>query len=237
MGYFESFEFSLQNAVDDTRGTEDVALTAVVQRLNHKPFSWKMQIENSKGAETVASARIYMCPRRDANGVAYHPNGGRWGCIEMDKFYVKLAAGANTIMRDAKMSTVTIPDVPSFEFIKEKTDAQIASGSESSGLEDFARSCGIPDRLLLPRGKENGLEMVLMAFLEDAEADKADDFTIDVNNEFGGTHAHCGIHGQKVPDVRAMGYPLDRPILDFRMTASIPNFKTNLIKIYHKPSE
>merc|ERR1711913_159685 len=65
----------------------------------------------------------------------------------------------------------------------------------------------------------------------------ADDFTIDVNDEFGGTHAHCGIHGQKVPDVRAMGYPLDRPIVDFKMTASIPNFKTNLIKIYHKPSE
>merc|ERR1711872_414037 len=91
--------------------------------------------------------------------------------------------------------------------------------------------------MLLPKGKENGLEMVLMAFLEDGEADKADDFTIDVNNEFGGTHAHCGIHGQKVPDKRAMGYPLDRPILDFRMTASIPNFKTTLVKVYHKPSE
>merc|ERR1711872_997290 len=172
-----------------------------------------------------------------ANAVAYHPNSGRWGCIEMDKFYVELAPGANTILRDAKMSTVTIPDIPSFNYIKEKTDAAIAAGSESSGLEEYARGCGIPDRLLLPKGKENGLEMALMAFLEDGEADKADDFTIDVNNEFGGTHAHCGIHGQKVPDKRAMGYPLDRPILDFRMTASIPNFKTNLVKVYHKPSE
>ena len=148
-----------------------------------------------------------------------------------------VAPGANTILRDSKMSTVTVPDIPSFDYIKEKTEASLASGSESSGLEQYSRSCGIPDRLYLPKGKENGLEMVLMAFLEDAEQDKADDFVIDVNNEFGGTHAHCGIHGQKVPDVRAMGYPLDRPIVDFKMTASIPNFKTNLIKIYHKPSE
>merc|ERR1719370_2759600 len=235
--YFEDFEFSLINAVDDTAEIADVAISAIVKRLNHKPFSWKMQVENSKGAATVASARIFMCPRRDANGVAYHPNSGRWGCIEMDKFYVELAPGANTVVRDSKMSTVTIPDIPSFDFIKKKTEASIAAGSEQSGLEEFARSCGIPDRLYLPKGKENGLEMVLMAFLEDAEQDKADDFVIDVNNEFGGTHAHCGIHGQKVPDVRAMGYPLDRPIVDFKMTASIPNFKTNLIKVYHKPSE
>merc|ERR1711874_408497 len=177
-------------------------------------MGWKMQVENSKGSATVASVRIFMCPRRDANGVAYHPNSGRWGCIEMDKFYAELAPGANTIVRDAKKSTVTVPDIPSFDYIKEKTDASVAAGSQA-----------------------NGLEMVLMAFLEDGEADKADDFTIDVNDEFGGTHAHCGIHGQKVPDVRAMGYPLDRPIVDFKMTASIPNFKTNLIKIYHKPSE
>merc|ERR1711872_812641 len=185
--YFEDFEFDIQNAVDDTEEVADVELTATVKRLNHKPFSWKMQVENSKGAAAVASARIYMCPRRDANGVAYHPNSGRWGCIEMDKFYVELAPGANTILRDAKMSTVTIPDIPSFNYIKEKTDAAIASGSLSSGLEEYARG--------------------------------------------------CGIHGQKVPDKRAMGYPLDRPILDFRMTASIPNFKTDLVKVYHKPSE
>merc|ERR1719341_251388 len=235
--YFEDFEFSLGNAVDDSETVEDVALTAVVKRLNHKPFGFKMEINNNKESAAVASARIFMCPRRDANGVAFHPNSGRWGCIEMDKFYIELAPGANAIVRDSKKSSVSIPDIPSFDFIKEKTDAAVAAGADLTGLEEFGRSCGIPDRLLLPKGKENGLEMVLMAFLEDGEADKADDFTIDVNSEFGGTHAHCGIHGHKVPDTRAMGYPLDRPITDFRMTAAIPNFKTSLVKVYHKPSE
>jgi len=239
--YFEDFEFDISNAVDDSEKVDDVPLIASVKRLNHKPFSWKMEVENSKGAAVVASARIYMCPRRDANGVAYHPNSGRWGCIEMDKFYVELAPGANLILRDAKFSTVTIPDIPTFSYIMEKTNAAVMEGADSTGLEGLDRSCGIPDRLLLPKGKENGLEMVLMAFLEDGEADKADGISLDGislgETEFGGTHAHCGIHGQKIPDKRAMGYPLDRPILDFRMTASIPNFKTNLVKVYHKPSE
>ncbi|CAL4121185.1 unnamed protein product [Meganyctiphanes norvegica] len=235
--FFEDFEFSIGNAVDDSQNVADVSLTAVVKRLNHKPFSFKMQVNNNKGAAAVASARIYMCPRRDANGVAFHPNSGRWGCIEMDKFYVELAPGANTVIRPAEKSTVTIPDIPSFDFMKEKTDAAVAAGADATGLEEFGRSCGIPNRLLLPKGKENGLEMVLMAFLEDGEADKADDFTIDVNSEFGGTHAHCGIRGQKVPDKRALGYPLDRSITDFRMTAAVPNFKTSLVNVYHKPSD
>merc|ERR1712212_946037 len=235
--YFEDYEFSITNAVDDTENVNEVPLTAVVKRLNHKPFAFKMVVNNNKGAPAIASARIYMCPRRDANGVAFHPNSGRWGCIEMDKFYIELAAGENTILRKDSESTVTIPDTPSFDSIKEKTASALEGGSDSTGLEDFTRNCGIPDRLLLPKGKENGLEMVLMAFLEDGVADAAEGFTPDPNNEFGGTHAHCGIRGQKIPDKRAMGYPLDRQILDFRMTASIPNFKTDLVFIYHKPSE
>ena len=87
--YFEDFEFDLTNAVDDSEKIDDVPLTAVVKRLNHKPFSWKMQVENNKGGPVIASARIFMCPRRDVNGVPYQPNTGRWGCIEMDKFYVE----------------------------------------------------------------------------------------------------------------------------------------------------
>ena len=148
-----------------------------------------------------------------------------------------MAPGANTILRDAKKSSVTIPDLPSFDYMKEKTDAMIAAGSESSGLEEYARSCGIPDRLFLPKGKETGLEMVLMGFLEDGEADKADDFIIDVNDEFGGDHSHCGIRGHKFPDKRPMGFPLDRPLKDDTVSGSLPNFKTNFVKIYHKPSE
>merc|ERR1712142_1343728 len=232
-----SIEGSLETYFEDYENVKEVPLTAVVKRLNHKPFSFKMVINNNKGADAIASARIYMCPRRDANGVAYHPNSGRWGCIEMDKFYITLAAGENVILREDKMSSVTIPDTPSFASIKEKTDAAVAGGAETTGLEDFARNCGIPDRLLLPKGKENGLEMVLQVFLEDGVADAAEGFTPDAANEFGGTHAHCGIRGQKIPDKRAMGFPLDRQIFDFRMTASAPNFKTSLVKVYHKPSE
>jgi len=233
--YFEDFEFSLINAVDDTAEIADVAISAIVKRLNHKPFSFVMNINNANGAEVTASARLYLCPRRDNNDVPFHPNIGRWGCIEMDKFWVNLAPGANTVVRKSSESAVTVPDSPSFQEMIDKTDASAAAGGDTSGLEDLSRTCGIPDRLLLPKGKEEGLEMVLMSFVSDGATDHTD--TFEVGGHYGGTHAHCGIHGQKYPDKRPMGFPIDRQILDFRMTAGVTNFKNTLVYIYHKKSE
>merc|ERR1712142_995035 len=86
--YFEDFEFSLLNAVDDTEEIADVDISAVVKRLNHKPFAFVLTVNNDNEKEVDASGRLYLCPRRDNNGVPFHPNVGRWGCIEMDKFWV-----------------------------------------------------------------------------------------------------------------------------------------------------
>merc|ERR1712121_82018 len=230
--YFEDFEFSLINAVDDTTEIPDVDISASVKRLNHKPFSFVLNINNDNGKEVTASGRLYLCPRRDNNGVAFHPNIGRWGCIEMDKFWVNLAPGANTIVRKSSESAVTVPDYPSFQSMIDKTEETLAAGAASTTLEELSRTCGIPDRLLLPKGKEEGLEMVLMSFVSDGETDHTD--TFQVGGHYGGTHAHCGIHGQKYPDKRAMGYPIDRQVLNFRMTATVTNFKNTLVYVYHK---
>jgi len=233
--YFEDFEFSLMNAVDDTAEIADVDISAVVKRLNHKPFSFVVNINNANAAPVSASARIYLCPRRDNNGVAFHPNIGRWGCIEMDKFWTELVPGSNTVVRKSSESAVTVPDSPSFAEIIEKTDAAVASGATTHGMEDLSRTCGIPDRLLLPKGKEEGLEMVLMSFVSDGTTDHTD--TFEVGGHYGGTHAHCGIHGQKYPDKRAMGFPIDRQITDFRMTGTVTNFKNTIVQVYHKKAE
>merc|ERR1712190_100103 len=152
-----------------------------------------------------------------------------------DKFWVNLAPGANTIVRKSTESAVTVPDSTSFQTMIDKTEETLAAGAETTTLEELSRNCGIPDRLLLPKGKEEGLEMVLMSFVSDGATDHTD--TFQVGGHYGGTHAQCGIHGQKYPDKRAMGYPIDRQMTDFRMTASVTNFKNVLVHVYHKKSE
>ena len=138
-------------------------------------------------------------------------------------------------MRKSSESAVTVPDNKSFNKMIEQTDAAVASGAATTGLEELSRSCGIPDRLLLPKGKEEGLEMVLMSFVSDGTTDHTD--TFQEGGHYVGTHAHCGIHGQKYPDKRPMGFPIDRQITDFRMTGTVTNFKNTLVHVYHKKAE
>merc|ERR1712042_377899 len=152
--YFEDFEFSLLNAVDDTEEIADVDISAVVKRLNHKPFSFVLNIKNDNAEQVDASGRLYLCPRRDNNGVPFHPNVGRWGCIEMDKFWVHLAPGANTIVRKSSESAVTVPDVPAFADLIAKTDAALAAGAEVLDLKTFPVLVEFPTGYFFPRERK-----------------------------------------------------------------------------------
>merc|ERR1719378_1026397 len=69
----------------------DVPISAIVKRINHKPFAYKFNINNNNEESVVASTRIYLCPRYDNNHVEFSINEGRWHCIELDKFWTELA--------------------------------------------------------------------------------------------------------------------------------------------------
>ncbi|MBW8521703.1 hypothetical protein K1D78_25255, partial [Escherichia coli] len=123
--YFEDFEYSLVNAVDDTAEVPDVEIATIVPRLAHKDFSVTLGVTNNNGKEVSATVRAFAWPKYDNNGVEYSFNDGRWNAIELDKFWVKLSPGANTITRSGKDSAVTVPDVPSFKDLIEQTEAAL----------------------------------------------------------------------------------------------------------------
>lgn len=87
--FFENFEYSLLNAVDDTTEIEDVEIVTIVQRLNHKNFSFVIHITSNLEAEVLATVRIFAWPLRDSNGLLFPFNEGRWHAIELDKFWTK----------------------------------------------------------------------------------------------------------------------------------------------------
>ncbi|MBD5003862.1 hypothetical protein GUF49_20565, partial [Xanthomonas citri pv. citri] len=125
-------------------------------------------------ADQHAVVRVFLCPRRDNNGIQFTFDEGRWNCIEVDKFWTKLAAGDNHIKRKSSESSVTVPDVPSFASLIHDADAAVASGSDLH-LEEFDRSCGIPQRLLLPKGTEEGLDFLLVVAVSDGTTDAQHD--------------------------------------------------------------
>lgn len=87
-----------------------------------------------------------------------------------------------------------------------------------------ARGCGLPQRLLLPKGKSDGMDFEL--FVSVTSGDDA------VDQSATGGFGYCGIKGQAYPDKRAMGYPLDRHVDDDRFFKQT-NIKWVTVKIFH----
>nr|CCF55384.1 hemocyanin alpha subunit 1 [Caridina multidentata] len=226
--FFEGYEFDLRNAVDSAEGIEDVELKSHVHRLNHHDFSFVADITNNNRNPVLATLRIYLCPRRDSNGVIFEFDDGRWGCIEMDKFWRKLKPGSNHIVRKSSDSSVTVPDVPHFQTLID------AANSGNVDFSEHSRACGIPNRMFLPKGKKDGMEFALVLTVTDGSHDATHDNPED--GEHGGSHSLCGAHGESYPDKRPMGYPIDRQMPDRRVFESVPNFVMQIVKIYHDES-
>lgn len=222
--FFEDFEIDLRHGLDRSEGSEDIEVSAVMSRLNHKDFAFNIKL-NANSAET-ATFRIFLCPKYDNNGIEFTLEEGRWGCIQVDKFWKDLEAGENEIVRKSTDASVAIPDRPSFQELITKADAAIEAGEELD--IDTVRSCGLPQRLLLPKGNKQGMDFELFVSVTSGDDAAVDNLTTDVK---GGSYSYCGFRGEKYPDKRAMGYPLDRKVTDDRIF-QIPNIKWETVKIF-----
>ncbi|XP_042243131.1 hemocyanin C chain-like [Homarus americanus] len=225
--FFEDFEYSLLNAVDDTIEINDVDIATIVSRLNHRDFAYNINVLNNNDAEVLATVRIFAWPHRDNNGIEFSFNEGRWNAIELDKFWNKLNPGLNHIIRLSTESSLTVPDVPSFQSLMQKADEALSSGSELD-LHEYESALGLPSRFLLPKGQQNGMEFDLVVVVTDGEADAAVD-NLHTNTKFN----HYG-YGGVYPDKRPHGYPLDRRVDDERIFHSLPNFKKTIVNVYHR---
>ena len=131
--------------------------------------------------------------------------------------------------RDASQSNVAIPDRISFEELIKKADEAVASGAELT--LNSGRSCGHPQRLLLPKGNEEGLTCWFSVYVTSGEDGAHDDLH---TNDHGGNHGYCGIQGAKYPDKRPMGFPFERRIPNKFTVLDLPNFHSHEVRVYHK---
>nr|CCF55382.1 hemocyanin beta subunit 1 [Atyopsis moluccensis] len=224
--YFEHFEFSLTNALDGSESVSDVPVTATVPRLNHKPFTFNIKVEAASAEK--ATVRVFLCPTHDSNTVETDFDVIRWRCMEMDKFWTQLNPGKNEIKRKSLESSVAIPDRIPFAKLIQDADQAVSSGG--SLAYENVRGCGHPERLLLPKGTKNGMEFYFFVAITSGDDAVHADL---VDNEHGSTHGYCGIHGDRYPDKKPMGFPLDRHIPDPR-DFEVENFFRKTVKVYHK---
>lgn len=115
---------------------------------------------------------------------------------------------------------MTAPDSPSLAWLRTATEDE---------RKQYVRSCGIPHRLLLPKGKTAGMDFTLLVAVTDGNKDKA----VEHPEQSDRSHSQCGVHGGRYPDKRPMGYPVDRRIPDERVFLGTPNIKRVPVQVFH----
>ncbi|KAK2586861.1 hypothetical protein KPH14_009799 [Odynerus spinipes] len=219
MTFFDHFETLLNNAISirSHKEAQSMLIKARQHRLNHKPFTYHITVNSDKA--TKCMVRVFLGPKFDVHGHELDISENYMNFLELDQWIVDLKVGTNKIERNSHESIYVAPDdVPSEVLYKKMLKAL-------DGVETFTYSTkpyGFPDRLLLPKGKKEGMPFKL--FVHVAPVDESKSFKIE-----------SPVWGTSIMDGRPMGFPLDRPVQAYNFTA--PNFYFKDVMIFHKQLE
>ncbi|CAH2007165.1 unnamed protein product [Acanthoscelides obtectus] len=197
--------FWQQSDVDLSRGMDFQPRGAVFIRfthLQHRPFTYKIVVNNTGNGNKMGTCRIFLAPKFDERGNPWLFRDQKNLFIEMDKFMVSLKQGRNTITRSSSQSSVTIP----FERTFRDLDANRPTGRDSLAQFNFC-GCGWPAHMLVPMGNAEGMKCQLFVMISDYQNDRVDQSVEGICND---AYSFCGIKDRKYPDARSMGYPFDR---------------------------
>ncbi|XP_015123559.1 phenoloxidase 1 [Diachasma alloeum] len=191
--------------IDLSRGLDFTPRGPVLARfthLNHAGFTYTINVNNRGNNNQMGTVRIFVGPKNDERNVPLNIRDQQQLMIELDKFTVTLRPGQNTITRNSKDSSVTIP----FERTFRNLDSNRPTGGDS--LEQFNLcGCGWPQHMLVPKGNVQGFPMYLFVMVSDFAGDVVEQAQPVGCSDAG---SYCGIRDRKYPDARAMGYPFDR---------------------------
>lgn len=218
VGNFQTFW--QQSDVDFSRGMDFVPRGSVFARfthLQHTPFTYRIQVNNSSSAQVFGTCRIFLAPKFDERNQAMLFRDQRLLMTEMDKFTVALNPGPNTIPRRSTDSSVTIP----FERTFRNLDQNRPNAGTTEEAEFNFCGCGWPQHMLVPKGIPGGLQCELFVMISDYEQDRVDQDFVGICND---AASFCGVRDRLYPDQRPMGFPFDR--LPRAGTDRLSNFLT-----------
>lgn len=100
--YFDNFDTEIQQAVyvnDEQYESHNWNVRARQERLNHKPFNYKINVVSDKALDAVV--RVFIGPTYDNFGRHIDWNENRMNFVEIDQFRWNLVAGKNVIDRSS----------------------------------------------------------------------------------------------------------------------------------------
>lgn len=123
-------------------------------------------------------------------------------------------AGTNKIVRSSKNCFFLSPDPEPSELFYQRL-LKCIDGAEKFNYEQ--RISGFPERLLLPKGKREGMPFQLFMYVSPVSTEQVYTSRIWGNYKF---------------DEKPLGFPLDKPVYDYNYDG--PNMAFKDVLIYHK---
>lgn len=163
--------------------------------LDQDEFYYFLRLENQNTQLTKVTVRIFLTAKEFIDG----PKDRRmW--IEMDKFVQELPASSKVVVyRPARLSSVVRKPA-----VRPSEPKPVHTPGTPASTRNYC-DCGWPYHLLLPRGKEAGMDFRLLVMLTDWTKD-----SVGADTKCG-SMSFCGAKDTDYPDIRSMGYPFDRP--------------------------
>lgn len=149
--YFDYFDSDITNALYVNQqeyervyeSSDYFSVKARQQRLNYKPFSYKIYVDAEQPVESVV--RVYIGPKYDEYGRPYDINENRANFVLFDFFKYSLQSGNNVIERNSRQNYWYSPDRTSFQQLYSKVNAAL-KGDEEFVLDGSEAYYGFPQR-------------------------------------------------------------------------------------------
>ncbi|XP_058121474.1 hexamerin-1.1-like [Anopheles ziemanni] len=202
--YFDFFDADVSNVLPMQTPEKyfDGSVLARQQRLNHKPFSYTMNVMSEYTGKAIV--RMFLGPKFDR---FFDLQFYKKYFVEIDQYLVDFTAGQNSFVRQSRDFYWSVKDRTMYTELYKKTMLGF-NGQEKFVLDMSEAHCGFPDRLILPKGWSNGMPMqfyfIITPYTAKPTYEQAD---------FYDKSFSCGVgSGMRYYDTLPMGYPFDRVI-------------------------
>ncbi|XP_039756668.1 hexamerin-like [Pararge aegeria] len=212
MTTFDNFQFDVTSALKTE--AEDTKFNVKIEqsRLNHKPFTFKISVLSRVAQKALV--KLYIGPKVLPGQLVENKNL----FMLLDNFDVNLKIGSNVLSRTSNEMSTLSEDFLSLETLhKIVLDAEF--GVDALPLKSVWSQIGLPSRLILPKGTNEGLPLHVFVFIAPY-----------VKATIGGAITSAELNSCAI---LSPGYPLDLNI-EIQQLFNLPNAMVKDIIVTHK---
>lgn len=229
--YFDDYLLDISNAVvlaeaELKKTKSDMEIFTRKRRLNHQPFKVTLDVDSDKTTDSVV--KIFWGPKYDHLNRLIDINTNRLNFVELDSFIYKLVTGKNTIVRNSiDMHKLVHNRLMTRDLIKK---LETITDIKDLLIKDLRNvNTGFPSRLLLPKGRVGGFNIMLYVIVCPLRLiDNVDSNILDTTRKDFVVDFRSTVLLEKIP----LGFPLDRYINTAEFFT--PNMKFVDVILFHK---